>query len=114
MLVLFSKSGRPLMKFAIHLIKHILLLFDLKTSALVVDAGIQNNVSELRRIKNMILITSIIEMDHISKIIKAHQNLGLLVKGVTKIFENKIQTQISGFFGKLPNNLGAILCEKCW
>ena len=102
------------MRFAIHLIKHILLLFDLKTSASVVDAGIQNNVSELRRIKNMILITSIIEMDHISKIIKAHQNLELSVKGVTKIFENKIQTQISGFFGKLPNNLDAILWEKCW
>ena len=48
-------------------------------------------------------------MDDIMKIIKALENSGILLKGVTKTIENETKEQRGGFLGMLLGTLGASL-----
>ena len=54
-------------------------------------------------------VISAIDMNDIIKIIKALENSGILLKGVTKTIENETKEQRRGFLSMLLGTLGASL-----
>ena len=48
-------------------------------------------------------------MDHLIKIVKSLEHSGLLLKGVTEIFQNEIKEQKGAFLSMLLGTLGASL-----
>ena len=58
------------------------------------------------------LILSNKEIENIIKIVKSFEELGLLIKGVSKTIENETKEQKGGFFGMLLGTLATSVFGK--
>ena len=102
---LLSKLAGPLMKVALPLAKNVLAPLGLTAVMSAIDASIQKKIRGL----GVKLIIEQEDMNDIMKIIKALENSGILLKGVTKTIENETKEQRGGFLGMLLGTLGASL-----
>ena len=97
------KTGLPLIKnITKPLAKSVLISLGLTAAASVVDAGIHKKILGSGH-NNTTLIISNDEMNDIIKVIKSHEDSGLLFKGVTET------VQKGGFLSALLGTLGASL-----
>ena len=76
------------------LAKSVLIPFGLTAAALAADAGIHKKILGS---ENTTLIIWNNEMEDIIKIIKSHEDYGLLLKGVTETVQNEVKEQKGGF-----------------
>ena len=90
---LLSKLAGPLMKVALPLAKNGLAPLGLTAAMSVIDGGIQKKIHG-SRVK---LIIEQEDMKDIMKIIKALENSGILLKGVSKTIKNETKEQRGGF-----------------
>ena len=102
---LLSKLAGPLMKVAMPLAKNVLASLGLTAAMSAIDGGVQKNM----RGDGINLIIENEDMNDIMKIIEALENLGILLKGVTKTIENETKEQRGGFLSMLLGTLGASL-----
>ena len=102
---LLSKLAGPLMKVAMPLAKNVLALLGLTAAMSAIDGSIQKRING----SGIKLIIEQEDMKDIMKIIKALENSGILLKGVTKTIENKTKEQRGGFLGMLLGTLEASL-----
>ena len=102
---LLSKLAGPLMKVALPLAKNVLAPLGLTAAMLATDGSIQKKIHG-SRVK---LIFEQEDMNDITKIIEALENLGILLKGVSKTIENETKEQRAGFLSILLGTLGASL-----
>ena len=102
---LLSKLADPLMKVAMPLAKNVLTPLGLTTAMSAIDGSIQKKIhgSEVK------LIIKQEDMKDIMKIIKALENYGILLKGVSKVIKNETKEQRGGFLSMLLGTLGASL-----
>ena len=105
LVLLLSKLAGPLMKVAVPLVKNILASLEI-TAALAIDAGIQKKTHGSETIT---LIISNEEMKDIIKIVQAHENSNILLKGVTKAVKNETSEQKRVFLSMLLGTLVASL-----
>ena len=82
----------------ISLAKSVLIALGLTTAASTTDAAIQKKNFGSRVAA---LIISNNEMNHIIKIVKSLEELGLMIKRITKAIKNDAKKQKIGFLGKL-------------
>ena len=82
----------------ISLAQSILIALGLTTAASATDTAIQKKIFGSRVAA---LIISNKEMNHIMKIVKSLEELGLLIKGISETIKNDAKKQKSGFLGKL-------------
>ena len=82
----------------ISLAKSVLIALRLTTAASTTDAAIQKKNFGSRVAA---LIISNNEMNHIMKIVKSLEELGLMIKRITKAIKNDAKKQKSGFLGML-------------
>ena len=101
-----SKLASPLMKVAIPLAKYILAPLEITAAASATDAGIQKKIHGSG---TATLIISNKEMNNIMKIVQAHEDPNILLKGVTKTISNETKEQKRGFLSMLLGTLGASL-----
>ena len=97
---LLSKLAGPLMKVSMPLARNVLTPLGLTAAMSAIDGGWSSGVK------------SIIEqedMKDIMKIIKALENSGILLKGVSKTIKNETKEQRGGFLSMLLGTLGASL-----
>ena len=81
------KTGLPLMKSVITpLAKSVFIPLGLTAAALAADAGIHKKI--LGSGNNTTLIISKKDIDDLIKIVKSLKDSGLLLKGITKLFQN--------------------------
>ena len=102
---LLSKLVGPLMKVAMPLAKNVLAPLGLTAAMSAIDGSIQKKIHGSG-------IKLIIEEEDIKdnmKIIKALENSGILLKGVSKTIENETKEQRRGFLSMLLGTLGASL-----
>ena len=100
------KTGLPLIKkVAKPLPASVLIPFGLTAAASAADVGKHKKISGSG---NTTLIISNDEI-HIIKIVKALEDSGLLLKGVTETVQNEVKEQKEGFTGALLGTLGASL-----
>ena len=101
---LLSKLAGPLMKVALPLAKNVLAPLGLTAAMSAIDGGIQKKIhgSEVK------LIIEQEEMKDM-KIIRALENSGILLKGVSKTIKNETKKQRVGFLSMLLGTLGASL-----
>ena len=102
------KTGLPLIKNVITpLAKSVLIPLGLTAAASAADAGIDKKI--LRSGGHTTLIISNKDMEDLIKIVKALEDSGLLLKGVTESVQNEIKEQKDGFLSMLLGTLGASL-----
>ena len=102
---LLSKLAGPLMKVALPLVKNVLALLGLAASMSAIDGSIQKKI----HCSGVKLIIEQEDMKDIMKIIKALENSGILLKGVSKAIKNETKEQRGGFLCMLRGTLGASL-----
>ena len=102
---LLSKLAGPLMKVALPLAKNVLAPLGLTAAMSAIGGSIQKKIYGL----GVKLIIEQKDMNDIMKIIKASENSGILLKGVTKTIENETKEQRRGILGILLGTLGASL-----
>ena len=101
---LLSKLAGPLMKVALPLAKNVLAPLGLTAAMSAIDGSIQKKIHGSR-------VKLIIEQDmnDIMKIIRALENSGILLKGVSKTIKNETKKQRGGFLSTPLGTLGASL-----
>ena len=87
--------------------KSVLIALELTAAASAADAGIYKKI--LGSGDNATLIISNNEIEDLIKIVKALEDSGLLLKGVTESIQNEIKEQKGGFLSMLLGTLGASL-----
>ena len=102
---LLSKLAGPLMKVALPLAKNVLAPLGLTAAMSAIDGSIQKKING----SGVKLIIEQEEMKDIMKIIKALENSGILLKGVSKRIKNETKEQRGGLLSMLPGTLGASL-----
>ena len=108
---LLSKLARPLMKVAMPLTKNVLAPLGLAAAMSAIDGSIQKKIhgSGATKGAGVRLIIEPEDMKDIMKIIKALENSGILLKGVSKTIKNETKEQRGGFLSMLLGTLGASL-----
>ena len=108
---LLSKLAGPLMKVAMPLAKNVLAPLGLTAAMSVIERSIQKKIhgSGVTKGAGVKLIIEQGDMKDIMKIIKALENSGILLKGVTKAIKNETKEQKGGFLIMLLGTLGASL-----
>ena len=108
---LLSKLVGPLMKVALPLAKNVLAPLGLTAATSMIDGSIQKKMhgSEATKVAGVKLIIEQEDMKDIMKIIKALENSGILLKGVSKNIKNETKEQRGGFLNMLLGTLGASL-----
>ena len=86
---LLSKLAGPLMNLALPLAKNVLAPLDLTAAISAIDGSIQKKIHG----SGVKLIIEQEDMDDIMKIIKALENSGILLKGVSKTIENETKNE---------------------
>ena len=86
--------------------KNILAPLGITVAASSIDAGIQKKIHGSG---TTTLIISNEEMNDIFKIVQALENSNILLKGITKSFENETKEQNGGFLGMILGTLGTSL-----
>ena len=102
---LLSKLAGPLMKVAMPLAKNVLAPLGLTAAMSAIDGSIQKKIHG----SGVKLIIEQENMKDIMKIIKALENSGILLKGVSKTIKNETKEQRRGFLSMLLGTLGASL-----
>ena len=102
---LLSKFAGPLMKVALPLAKTVLAPLGLTAAMSAIDGSIQKKIHG----SGVKLIIEQEDMKDIMKIIKALENSGILLKGVSKTIKNETKEQTGGFISLLLGALGASL-----
>ena len=102
---LLSKLAGPLMKVAMPLAKNVLTPLGLTAAMSAIDGSIQKKIHG----SGIKLIIEQEDMKDILKIIKALENSGILLKGVSKTIKNETKEQRGGFLSMLLGTLGASL-----
>ena len=108
---LLSKLAGPLMKVALPLAKNVLAPLRLTAAMSAIDGSIQKKIHGSGATKGVgvKLIIEQEDMNDIMKIIKALENSGILLKGVSKTIKNETKDQRGGFLSMLLGTLGASL-----
>ena len=108
---LLSKLAGPLMKVAMPLAKNVLAPLGLTAAMSAIDGSIQKKIhgSGVTKGAGVKLIIEQEDMKDIMKIIKALENSGILLKGVSKTIKNEAKEQRRGFLSMLLGTLGASL-----
>ena len=108
---LLSKLAVPLMKVAFPLAKIVLAPLGLTAAMSAIDGSIQKKIhgSGAAKGAGVKLIIEQEDMNDIMKIIKALENSGILIKGVSKAIKNETKEQKGGFLSMLLGTLGASL-----
>ena len=108
---LLSKLAGPLMKVAMPLVKNVLSPLRLTAAMSAIDGSIQKKIhgSGATKGAGVKLIIEQEDMKDIMKIIKALENSGILLKGVSKTIKNETKEQRGGFLSMLLGTLGASL-----
>ena len=102
------KTGLPLMKSVIQpLAKSVLIPLGLTAAASAANARIHKKILGFGH--NTTLIISSGEMKDILKIVRFHEDSGLLLKGVCETIKNEAKEQKGGFLSMLLGPLGASL-----
>ena len=86
------------------LAKSVLILLGLTAAASAADAGIHKKVLGFGATT---LIISTDGMEDIIKIVRSHEDSGLLLKGVSETIQNEAKEQRGGFLNMLLGTLGA-------
>ena len=102
---LLSKLSGPFMKVAVPLAKNVLAPLGLTAAMSAINGGIQKKMHG----SGVKLIIEQEDMKDIMKIIKALENSGILLKGVSKAIKNETKQQRGGFLSMLLRTLGASL-----
>ena len=102
---LLSTLAGPLMKVALPLAKNVLAPLGLTAAMSAIDGSIQKKIHG----SGVKLIIEQEDMNDIMKIIKALENSGILLKGVSKTIKDETKEQRSGFLSMLLGTLGASL-----
>ena len=102
---LLSKLAGPLMKVALPLAKNVLTPLGLTPAISAIDGSIEKKIHG----SGVKLIIEQEHMNDIMKIIKALENSGILLKGVSKTIKNETKEQRGGFLSMLLGTLGASL-----
>ena len=102
---LLSKLADPLMKVALSLAKNVSAPLGLTAAMSAIDGRIQKKIHG----SGAELIIEQEDMNDIMKIIKALENSGILLKGVSKTIKNETKEQRGGFLSMLLGTLGASL-----
>ena len=102
---LLSKLAGPLMKVALPLAKNVLAPLCLTAAMSATDESIQKEIHG----SGVKLIIEQEDMNDIMKIIKALENSGILLKGVSKTIKNETKEQKGVFLSMLLGTLGARL-----
>ena len=102
---LLSKLAGPLMKVALPLAENVLAPLGLTAAMSTIDGSIQKKIHG----SGVKLIIEQEDMNDIVKIIKALENSGILLKGVSKTIKNETKEQRGGFLSMLLGTLGASL-----
>ena len=102
---LLSKLASPLMKVALPLAKNVLAPLGLTAAMSATDGSIQKKIHG----SGVKLIIEQEDMNDIMKIIKALENSGILLKGVSKTIENETKERKGRFLSMLLGTLGASL-----
>ena len=102
---LLSKLAGPLMKAALPLAKNVLAPLGLTSAMSAIDGSIQKKIHG----SGVKLVIEEEDMNDIMKIIKALENSGILLKGVSKMIKNETKKQRGGFSSMLLGTLGASL-----
>ena len=102
---LLSKLAGPLMKVAMPSAKNVLAPLGLTAAMSAIDGSIQKKIHG----SGIKLIIEEEDMKDIMKIIEALENSGILLKGVSKTFENETKEQRGEFLSMLLGTLGASL-----
>ena len=99
------------MKVAMPLAKNVLAPLGLTVAMSTIDGSIQKNIhgSGATKGAGVKLIIEQEDMNDIIKIIKALENSGILLKGVSKAIKNETKEQKGGFLSMLLGTLGASL-----
>ena len=108
---LLSKLAGPLMKVALPLAKNVLAPLALTAAMSAIDGSIQKKIHDSGMTKGagVKLIIGQKDMNDSIKIIKALENSGILLKGVSKTIKNETKEQKGGFLSMLLGTLGASL-----
>ena len=108
---LLSKLAGPLMKVALPLAKNVLAPLGLTAAMSAIDGSIQKKIhgSGATKGAGLKLIIEQEDVNDIMKIIKALENSGILLKGVSKAIKNETKEQKGGFLSMLLGTLGASL-----
>ena len=106
-----SKLADPLMKVAWPLAKNVLAPLGLTAAMSATDGSIQKKIhgSGATKGAGVKLIIEQEDMNDIMKIIKALENSGILLKGVSKAIKNETKEQKGGFLSMFLGILGASL-----
>ena len=102
---LLSKLADSLMKAALPLAKNVLAPLGLTAAISAIDGSIQKKIHG----SGVKLVIEEEDMNDIMKIIKALENSGILLKGVSKTIKNETKEQRGGFLSMLLGTLGASL-----
>ena len=103
------RIGLPLMKSVIKpLAKSVLLPLGLIAAVSAADAGIHKKILRSGH-NNTTLIISNDEMDDTLKIVKCHEDSGVLLKGVSETIQNEAKEQRGVFLSMLSGTLDASL-----
>ena len=104
---LLSKLAGPLMKVAMPLAKNVLTQLGLTAAMSAIDGSIQKKIHGSG-------VKLIIEQEYMKdmKIIKALENYGILLKGISKTIKNETKEQRGGFLSMLLGTLGASLLSN--
>ena len=102
---LLSKLAGPLMKVAMPLAKNVLAPLGLSAAMSAIDGSIQKKMHG----SGVKLIIEQEDIKDFMKIIKALENSGILLKGVSKTIKNETKEQRGGFLSMLLGTLGASL-----
>ena len=99
------------MKLALPLAKNVLAPLGLTAAMSAIDGSIQKKIhgSGTTKGAGVQLIIEQEDMNDIMKIIKALENSGILLKGVSKAIKNETKEQKGGFLSMLLGTLGASL-----
>ena len=107
---LLSKLAGPLMKVALPLAKNVLAPLGLTAAMSAIDGSIQKKIhgsGATKGARAKLIIEE--DMNDIMKVIKALENSGILLKGVSKAIKNETKEQKGGFLSMLLGTLGASL-----
>ena len=108
---LLNKLAGPLMKVALPLAKNVLAPLGLTAAMSAIDGSIQKKIhgSGATKGSGVKLIIEREDMNDIMKTIKALENSGILLKGVSKAIKNETKERKGGFLSMLLGTLGASL-----
>ena len=102
---LLSKLAGPLMKVALPLAKNVLAPLGLTAAMCAIGGSIQKKIHG----SGVKLIIEEEDMNDIMKTIKALENSGILLKGVSKTIKDETKEQRGGFLSMLLGTLGSSL-----